>query len=201
MSNISKKQDNDNFREVQTKLNELNRVVKAKDEVVDITPEASLIEKYQDQSSVDVVEDEQFSTLCEQTAALQFAGSKKDDICTALEIEPRVYKEIVLSQDFIDIKRRIAEDQKVNILSKILGQVDSAIMALAELLDSADEDRVKLNAAALVLEHASRLLEEQKASFPNIGNIIKDAASGGEPVTLTLAQIILRQREERGLSK
>jgi hypothetical protein len=201
MSNNGKKLENDSMRKIQSKLNELNRAVKDKNETIEINPEVVAVQKYQNQSLDNVVEDEQFANLCEQVAALQFSGSKKDQICEALEIEPKVYKEVVLSQEFIDIKRRIAEDNKVNILSKILTQVDGAIIALSELLETADEDRVKLNAAALVLEHASRLLEEQKAQFPNIGNIIKDAAAGSEPVSLTLAQVILRQREERGLDK
>jgi hypothetical protein len=201
MANDGKKIENDSIREVQSKLNELNRIVREKDATVESIPEVSLIQKYQNESLPDVVEDEQFASLCEQTAALQYNGSKKEDICKALEIDARKYKEIVLSQDFIDIKRRIAEDHKVTILSKVLGQVDAAIFALSELLDTADEDRVKLNAAALVLEHASRLLEDQKSSFPSISNVIKDAANSGEPVTLTLAQVIMRQRDERGLNR
>ena len=201
MGNNERKSDNDSIRKVQSSLNELNRLVTEKNNTVATIPEVSLIDKYHDQSLPDVVEDEEFANLCEQTAALQFAGSKKDEVCKALEIDPKKYKEIVLSQDFLDIKKRIAEDLKINILSKILGQVDSAIMALAELMNVADEDRTKLNAAALVLEHASRLLEEQKSQFPNIGNVIKDAANSGEPVTLTLAQVIMRQRDERGLNR
>jgi len=201
MGNNDRKIENDNIRNVQSTLNELNRAVLEKDAVVESHPEVSLITKYQDQSLPDVVEDEQFANLCEQTAALQYSGSKKEDICSALEIDAKKYKQIVLSQDFIDIKRRIAEDHKVNILSKILGQVDQAVLSLAQLMQVADEDRVRLNAAALVLEHAQRLLEEQKAQFPSIGNVIKDAANSGEPVTLTLAQVIMRQRDERGLSR
>jgi len=201
MTNDGRKLENDSIRGVQSTLNELNRIVREKDAIVENTPEVSLITKYKDQNLPDIVEDEQFANLCEQTAALQFAGNKKDDICRVLEIDPRKYKEIVLSQDFLDIKRRIAEDQKVNILSKILGQVDTAVIALSELMVTADEDRTRLNAAALVLEHAQRLLEEQKASFPNISNVIKDAANSGEPVTLTLAQVIMRQRDERGLNR
>jgi len=201
MANNDRKLENDSIRGVQSTLNELNRIVREKDEVVESIPEVSLITKYQNESLPDVVEDEQFASLCEQTAALQYSGSKKDDICKALEIEPRKYKEIVLSQDFIDVKRRIAEDHKVNILSKILGQVDAAVIALADLLDTADEDRTKLNAAALVLEHAQRLLEDQKASFPNINNVIKDAADSGQPVIMNLAQVIMRQRDDRGLNR
>jgi len=201
MANDDRKLENDSIRGVQSTLNELNRLVREKDSVVSTIPEVSLITKYQNESLPDVVEDEQFASLCEQTAALQFAGNKKDDICKVLEIDPKKYKEIVLSQDFLDIKRRIAEDQKVNILSKILGQVDAAVFALSELMDTADEDRTRLNAAALVLEHAQRLLEEQKSQFPSIGNVIKDAANSGEPVTLTLAQVIMRQRDERGLNR
>lgn len=201
MSNNDKKIENNNIREVQSTLNQLNRLIKEKNDVISETPEVSLIAKYSKENLPDIIEDEQFANLCEQTAALQFAGSKKEDICKALEIDARKYKEIVLSQDFIDIKKRIAEDQKVNILSKILGQVDSAVDALSELLDTADEDRTKLNAAALVLEHAQRLLEEQKSQFPSIGNVIKDAANSGEPVTLSLAQVIIQQRAARGLDK
>lgn len=152
MGNNDRKLENDSIRKVQSTLNELNRIVKEKDVVVESTPEVGLITKYQDQNLPDVIEeDEEFANLCERAAALQYSGSKKQDICDALEIDSKRYKEIVLSQDFIDIKRRIAEDHKVNILSKILGQVDSAVMALAELLVTADEDRTKLNAAALVL--------------------------------------------------
>lgn len=201
MSNIDKKFENDSIRTVQSKLNDLNRLVREKEALVEVTPEVNLITKYQDQTLPDVVEDEQFASLCEQAAALQYAGNKKDEICNTLGIDLKKYKEIVLSQDFLDIKRRIAEDHKVNILSKVLGQVDSAIMALAELMNVADEDRVRLNAAALVLEHAARLLEEQKSQFPSINNVIKDAANSGEPVTLTLAQVIMRQRDERGLNR
>lgn len=201
MSNDEKKHENDGIRSIQSTFNTLNRLVKEKTSLVESTPEVSLVEPYQDQSLPDVIEDEEFANQCEQVAALQFTGQKKDAICKTLEIEFRDYKKIVLSQEFIDIKKRIAEDQKVNILSKILGQVDAAVMALAELMDTADEDRTKLNAAALVLEHASRLLEEQKSQFPNIQNVIRDAAQSGEPVVMNLAQVILNQRRERGLDK
>lgn len=201
MSDIGKKQENDGLRQLQSKLNALTRAVRENETTLEAHPEASLIEKYKEQSLPVVVEDEAFSNLCEQAAALQFAGNDKNKICEALQIDFKKYKEIVLSQEFIEVKKRIAEDQKVNILSKVLGQIDSAIFALSELLDTADEDRVKLNAAALVLEHAQRLLEEQKAQFPSINNVIKDAANSGEPVTLTLAQVIMRQRSERGLER
>lgn len=199
MSNNDRKLENDSIRGVQSTLNELNRLVREKDTVIDTIPEVSLITKYQNESLPDVVEDEQFANLCEQAAALQYAGSKKEDICRALEIDPKKYKEIVLSQDFIDVKKRISEDYKINILSKILLQVDSAVIALAELMDNADEDRTRLNAAALVLETAARMLEEQKSQFPSINNVIRDAAATGEPVIMNLAQVIMNQRASRGL--
>lgn len=199
MSNDEKKANNDSIRSIQSTFNTLNRLVREKEETIASTPEASLPAVYSDQSLPDVVENEAFANQCEQVAALQFAGQKKEAICKTLEIELKDYKKIVLSQEFVDIKKRIAEDHKVNILSKILNQVDSAVMALAELMDTADEDRTRLNAAALVLEHASRLLEEQKNQFPNIGNVIKDAAATGEPVIMNLAQVIMNQRSERGL--
>lgn len=201
MSNDDRKLDNDSVRAVKSKLNELDRLMKERDSEESSHPEVALIQKYEDNNLPAVVEDEVFANLCEQAAALQFAGNKKDEICRALEIDAKKYKEIVLSDEFANVKKRLAEDHKVHILSKVLGQVDAAIIALSDLLDTADEDRVKLNAAALVLEHAQRLLEEQKAQFPNIANVIKDAAAGGEPVTLTLAQVIMRQRSERGLDK
>jgi hypothetical protein len=201
MSNDEKKADNDSVRAIASSFNTLNRLVREKTELVASTPEISLPAEYSDQSSTDVLEDEAFANQCEQVAALQFSGQKKEAICTTLEIELKDYKKIVVSQEFIDIKKRIAEDNKVNILSKILNQVDSAVMALAELMDTADEDRVRLNAAALVLEHASRLLEEQKSQFPNIQNVIRDAATTGEPVIMNLAQVILNQRRERGLDR
>ena len=199
MSNDEKKADNDSIRSIQSTFNTLNRLVREKEEIVASTPEANLPATYSDQSLPDVIEDEAFANQCEQVAALQFAGQKKDAICKTLEIELKDYKKIVLSQEFVDIKKRIAEDHKVNILSKILNQVDSAVMALAELMDTADEDRTRLNAAALVLEHASRLLEEQKSQMPSFQSVIKDAAATGEPVIMNLAQVIMNQRSERGL--
>lgn len=199
MSNDEKKADNDSVRSIAATFNTLNRLVREKEALVVATPEVNLTADYHNQSLPDVIEDEAFANQCEQVAALQFSGQKKEAICKTLEIELRDYKKIVLSQDFIDIKKRIAEDQKVNILSKILGQVDSAVMALAELMNTADEDRTRLNAAALVLEHASRLLEDQKSQFPNIQNVIRDAATSGEPVIMNLAQVIMNQRAERGL--
>jgi hypothetical protein len=199
MSNEDKRNDNDSVRAIASTFNTLNRLVREKSDLAATTPEISLPDTYNNQSLPDVVEDEEFANQCEQVAALQFSGQKKEAICKTLEIELKDYKKIVLSQEFVDIKKRIAEDQKINILSKILGQVDSAVMALAELMDTADEDRVRLNAAALVLEHASRLLEEQKNQFPNIQNVIRDAAATGEPVIMNLAQVIMNQRAERGL--
>jgi len=199
MGNDEKKADNDSVRAIASTFNTLNRLVREKEGLTASIPEVNLPAQYNDQSSVDVIEDEAFANQCEQVAALQFAGQKKDAICKTLEIELKDYKKIVLSPEFVEIKKRIAEDQKVNILSKILGQVDSAVMALAELMDTADEDRTRLNAAALVLEHAARLLEDQKSQFPNIGNVIRDAANSGEPVVMNLAQVIMRQRDERGL--
>jgi hypothetical protein len=201
MSNDEKKADNDSVRAIASTFNTLNRLVREKETLNTTIPEVTLPAEYSDQSTPDVIEDEAFANQCEQVAALQFSGQKKEFICKTLEIELRDYKKIVLSQEFVDIKKRIAEDQKVNILSKILGQVDAAVIALAELMDTADEDRVRLNAAALVLEHASRLLEEQKSQFPNIQNVIRDAAQTGEPVIMNLAQVILNQRRERGLDK
>jgi len=199
MGNDEKKADNDSIRSIQSTFNTLNRLVREKEEVVASTPEANLPATYSDQSLPDVIENEAFANQCEQVAALQFAGQKKEAICKTLEIELKDYKKIVLSQEFVDIKKRIAEDHKVNILSKILNQVDSAVMALAELMDTADEDRTRLNAAALVLEHASRLLEEQKSQMPSFQSVIKDAAATGEPVIMNLAQVIMNQRSERGL--
>jgi len=155
MGNEEKKADNDSVRAIASTFNTLNRLVREKESLNASVPEATLPAQYSDQSSVDVIEDEAFANQCEQVAALQFAGQKKDAICKTLEIELKDYKKIVLSPEFVEIKKRIAEDQKVNILSKILGQVDSAVMALAELMDTADEDRTRLNAAALVLEHAA----------------------------------------------
>lgn len=199
MGNEEKKATNDSVRAIASTFNTLNRLVREKEALVEATPDVTLPAEYTDQSSVDTLEDEVFANQCEQVAALQFSGQKKDSICETLEIEPRDYKKIVLSQEFIDIKRRIAEDQKINILSKILGQVDSAVIALAELMENADEDRTRLNAAALVLEHASRLLEDQKNQMPSFQNVIRDAAESGQPVIMNLASVILNQRRERGL--
>ena len=201
MGNDEKKADNDSVRAIASTFNQLNRLVREKEELALAVPEVDLVAQYQNQSLPDVIEDEAFANQCEQVAALQFSGQKKEAICKTLEIELKDYKKIVLSADFVEVKKRIAEDHKVNILSKILNQVDSAVMALAELMDTADEDRVRLNAAALVLEHASRLLEEQKSQFPNIQNVIRDAATSGEPVVMNLAQVILNQRRDRGLDK
>lgn len=201
MSNDEKKADNDSVRSIASTFNTLNRLVREKEALAIASPEVDLISEYHNQSTPDVIEDDAFANQCEQVAALQFAGQKKEAICKTLEIEPRDYKKIVLSQDFVDIKKRIAEDNKINILSKILGQVDSAVIALAELMETADEDRTRLNAAALVLETAGRMLEEQRSQFPTMNNVIRDAAESGQPVIMNLATVILNQRRERGLDK
>jgi hypothetical protein len=200
MSNDVKKNENDNFRTIQSTLNELNRLVKNKKEVEDEIPETSLVVPYQ-QTLPSVIEDEEFSDLCEKTAALQFNKQTVEQICVALSIDLKKYKEIATSQEFINIKKRIAEDQKVNILSKVLGQVDSAINALSELMETADEDKVRLNAAAIILEQASQLLEEQRISNPDITSVLQNATKDSEPVTVTLAQVIMKQRADRGLPK
>jgi hypothetical protein len=202
MSNESKRQENNSIRKIRTALDNLNQLSKIKDEVVEKTPELAEVDKFQDKNNLEVIEDSEFAELCEQVAALQFSGETKDSICKVLAITSYKYKEIVLSEDFSSIKRRIAEDQKTNILSKVLKQVDQAITALEDLTATADEDKTRLNAAALVLEYAARLLEEQKTSSPSFNGALRDAAAGAVASggTVTLQQMIIAQRTARGLN-
>lgn len=202
MSNEAKRQENNSIRKIRSALDNLNTLAKAKDEIIETTPALAEVDKFQNNNAVDVLEDSQFAELCEQVAALQFSGETKDSICKSLAITITKYKEIVLSQDFSDVKRRIAEDQKTNILSKVLKQVDSAILALEDLTATADEDKTRLNAAALVLEYAARLLEEQKQTSPSFNGALRDAAAGAVAGggTVTLQQMIINQRASRGLS-
>lgn len=202
MSNESKREENNSIRKIRSALDNLNQLAKIKNEVIEKTPELAEVDKFQNQNEIEVVEDSQFAELCEQVAALQFSGETKDTICKALSINAYKYKEIVLSEDFSSVKRRIAEDQKTNILSKVLKQVDQAILALEDLTATADEDKTRLNAAALVLEYAARLLEEQKQTSPSFNGALRDAAAGAVAGggTVTLQQMIINQRASRGLS-
>jgi hypothetical protein len=202
MGNDIRKQQNDSIRKIRGTLDTLNQLVQQKTEVVEKTPELALVDKFDAQSDVAVLEDDQFAAHCEQVAALQFSSETKDTICKVVNISQNRYKEIVTSDEFVDVKRRIAEDQKTLILSKVLKQVDSAMDALAELTVHADEDKTRLNAAALVLEHAARLLEDQKVSSPSFGKALGEAAAGvvAGGGTVTLSQMIINQRASRGLS-
>ncbi len=57
MSNDDKKLENDSIRTVQSKLNELSRIIKEKDDVESSHPEVTLIQKYENQSLQAIVED------------------------------------------------------------------------------------------------------------------------------------------------
>ncbi len=204
MGNDIRREQNNSIRKIKSTLDTLNQLVKTKEDIITKTPELSLVDKFATQSDVTVVEDEQFSSLCEQAASLQFSGEEKNSICKTLDISAHKYKEIVLSPEFIEIKRRIAEDQKMNLLAKVLKQVDGAISALEDLAGCADEDKTRLNAAALILEHTERLLDDQKSSAlsPQFNNTMNNAAAGAlaEGGTVTLQQMIINQRASRGLS-
>jgi hypothetical protein len=206
MGNDIRREQNNGIRKIRTTLDTLNQLVKTKEEIVEKTPEFGFVDKFSAQSDVAVVEeDEQFAELCEQVAGLQFSGEEKNNICKTLAIPATEYKRVVMSNEFADVKRRIAEDQKMNILAKVLKQVDAAVKALEDLAACADDDKTRLNAAALVLETATRLLEEQKFTTvtPNgfdgaMNNAAAGALAGGG--TVTLQQMIIAQRASRGLS-
>jgi len=203
LGNEQKKQDGEDIRNLKTRLDSLTKAIDNNSEIQEIVPEASLIQRYQENNNteIDILEEEQFSNLTEQVAALQFAGKKQEEICTLLNIEPKEFKTVVLSEQFQDVKRRLAEDQKTYILSKSLAKVDQAFNKLGDLIKCADEDKTSLNAIALVLEQAHRLLEDQRGNSPTtlFGGAIKEANKQGDEVSVSLAHIIMKKRQERGL--
>ena len=190
MSNEQKKQDGEDIRNLKLRLDSLTKAIDNNSEIQQIVPEASLIQKYQENNNTEIalLEEEEFSTLTEQVAALQFNGKRQEEICTLLNIEPKEFKAVVLSEQFQDVKRRLAEDQKTYILSKVLNQVDGAMKKLSELIRCSDEDKTSLNGIALVLEQANRLLSDQQGNtFSNtIGNIAKRASETDSDVQVSL---------------
>jgi hypothetical protein len=206
MSNKEKKNDNDNFRSIQSTLNNLNKIIKDERDLVDQIPEISALEKYQTElnSNIAVVDDEDYTKLIENVAALQFAGKKRDEICKALDISHKKFKEIVCSEEYLELKKLLLDDQKSYIMSQVLKKVDSALKNLDELINTADEDKTKLNAIALVLEQAQKLIEDQKLSSVNantmLSQIAQNAAKNGNNVSITLAELIINQRKDRGLN-
>ena len=203
MPNEQKKQDGEDIRNLKIRLDSLSKAIDNNSEIQQVVPEAGLIQKYQENNNTEIalLEEEEFSNLTEQVAALQFNGKKQEEICTLLNIEPKDFKMVVLSDQFQDVKRRLAEDQKTYILSKSLAKVDQAFNKLGDLIKCADEDKTSLNAIALVLEQAHRLLEDQRGNSPSslFGGAIKEANKQGEEVTVSLAHIIMKKRQERGL--
>lgn len=205
MPNKQKQQDGEDIRNLKQRLDLLTKAIDENTEIQEVIPEASLIQKYQEnnQSAIAVLEDEEFSNLTEQVAALQFSGKKQEEICKILSIDSKEFKLVVLSEQFQDVKRRLAEDQKTYILSKSLAKVDQAFQKLGDLIKCADEDKTSLNAIALVLEQAHRLLEDQKGNSPSalFGGAIKEANKQGDEVSVSLAHIIMKRRQERGLKE
>jgi len=203
VSNEQKKQDGEDIRNLKTRLDSLTKAIDENSEIQEIVPEASLIQQYQENNNTSLVllEEEEFSNLTEQVAALQFAGKQQTEICTFLSINAKEFKAVVLSEQFQEVKRRLAEDQKTYILSKSLQKVDKAFDKLGDLIKCADEDKTSLNAIALVLEQANRLLEDQRGNSPNtlFGGAIKEANKQGDEVSVSLAHIIMKKRKERGL--
>lgn len=203
MPNEQKKQDGEDIRNLKLRLDSLTKAIDDNSEIQQVIPEAGLIQKYQENNNTEIalLEEEEFSNLTEQVAALQFNGKRQEEICTLLNIEPREFKAVVLSEQFQEVKKRLAEDQKTYILSKSLAKVDQAFNKLGDLIKCADEDKTSLNAIALVLEQAHRLLEDQRGNSPStlFGGAIKEANKQGDEVSVLLAHIIMKKRQERGL--
>lgn len=200
MSNNEKKIENDSLRKLRSSLDELITLSNEKTEVVNKIPETSALQKYQNRNNVDVVDDEDFSNLVEKVATLQFLGENKHRICGVLSIDLKEFKKIVLSEEYQNVKKLLVDDKKVYILSKLLAEVDHSLEQLRNLVENSDEDRTKLNAIALWMEQTNRLLDEQK----NQSNVYLDFAKQANIPTdrieqVNLAQIILKQRSERGL--
>jgi hypothetical protein len=200
MGNDEIKKDNDNIREIQKGLNELNKLVSKKQDVIETIPELSELQKIQNINLPDIVEDDQFSELVEKVAAAQFTGSKKADILVTFQIDNRQYKEIVTSKEYSEINKRLAEDQRTYLLSKVLNQLDTAVDTLANLMEVADEDKVRMQSAALILEHAQEMLKEHRTSAPTIANLVQNAANSENVAQVNIAQFIMASRRERGLS-
>jgi hypothetical protein len=201
MSNKEKKDDNDTLRKLNETLNALTRISIEKDKIVEEIPEITTLEKYKENNTPDVVEDEAFSNLVEQVAALQFIGKNKDEICKILSIDTKTFKDVVLDENFQNVKKRLAEDKKVYILSQLLDRIDEGMTALRELISTSDEDKTRLNAVALLLEQTTRLLDDQKtASVDGYADLLKRSnVNPADVERVNFAQVILRARSERGL--
>jgi len=194
---------NDGLRDMQRELNDLNRLVRAKDGIVESNPQLSSIEKINSGLSIVEIDNEEFSSLVEKVATMQFEGNKRQDIMLSLGLSSKEFKEIILSAEFEDIKQKLVQDNKTYLMAKILGKFDDAINTLSDLLVTADEDKVRMQSAALLIENAKELLQDalNDRTASTISQVAKAAASGGDETTIRLAEFVIGKRKERGLDK
>jgi hypothetical protein len=193
--------DNSGLRNLQKELNELNQLVRTKDGIVESSSELSNIENTNKYLSPVDIDNEEFSGLVEKVAVMQFEGNKRQDIMLSLGLSSKEFKEIILSAEFEDIKQKLVQDNKTYLLAKILGKFDDAINTLSDLLVTADEDKVRMQSAALLIENAKELLNEAMVdkNASTISQVAKAAASGGDETTIRLAEFVIGKRKERGL--
>jgi hypothetical protein len=195
--------DNDGLRDMQRELNDLNRLVKAKNSIVEANTQLTGIEKTNQSLSIVEIDNEEFSSLVEKVASMQFEGNKRQDIMLSLGLSGKEFKEIILSAEYEDIKQKLVQDNKTYLLAKILGKFDDAINTLSDLLVTADEDKVRMQSAALLIENAKELLQDalNDRTASTISQVAKAAASGGDETTIRLAEFVIGKRKERGLDK
>jgi hypothetical protein len=194
---------NDGLRDMQRELNDLNRLVKAKNSIVEANTQLTGIEKTNQSLSIVEIDNEEFSSLVEKVASMQFEGNKRQDIMLSLGLSRKEFKEIILSAEYEDIKQKLVQDNKTYLLAKILGKFDDAINTLSDLLVTADEDKVRMQSAALLIENAKELLQDalNDRTASTISQVAKVAASGGDETTIRLAEFVIGKRKERGLDK
>lgn len=194
---------NDGLRDMQRELNDLNRLVRAKDGIVESNPQLSSIEKISSGLSIVEIDNEEFSSLVEKVATMQFEGNKRQDVMLSLGLSGKEFKEIILSAEFEDIKQKLVQDNKTYLMAKVLGKFDDAINTLSDLLVTADEDKVRMQSAALLIENAKELLQDamNDRTGSTISQVAKAAAAGGDETTIRLAEFVIGKRRERGLDK
>jgi hypothetical protein len=194
---------NDGLRDMQKELNDLNRLVRAKEGIIENNPQLSSIKKVNTGLSIVEMDNEEFSSLVEKVATMQFEGNKRQDIMLSLGLSSKEFKEIILSAEFEDIKQKLVQDNKTYLMAKILGKFDDAINTLSDLLVTADEDKVRMQSAALLIENAKELLQDalNDRTASTISQVAKAAASGGDETTIRLAEFVIGKRKERGLDQ
>lgn len=188
----------DELRTLQSELNNLTNLINEREKIIEVTPELSAVETLSSDNAP-IAEYQDLQEIAEKVAGLQFLGKKRLEIQSILNITPERFKEILYSDEYAQSKKLILEDTRIHQLATVIEKFSRAIETLSDLMMTADEDKVRMNSAALIIQNAREMIDEEKNKLPSINGVLNEASKSGGDVTVNMAQIILNRRKERGL--